>query len=175
MTVRQAEPGDGERLAVIHVASWQATYRGIFPDRFLDAMDPTERVEAWRRRIGHPDVAVLLVEDGGEPVGFASLGPAEERAEQPVGELYAIYLLPGTWRRGLGRRLLEEAERLLAVRYPEAILWVLEANSRARRFYEACGWIPDGGTRTEPIFGANPLLIRYRKTLRQRPASHEEA
>ncbi|MEA2478037.1 MAG: hypothetical protein QOC87_2236, partial [Actinomycetota bacterium] len=29
--------------------------------------------------------------------------------------------------------------------FTSGVLWVLEGNARARRFYEAGGWRPDGG------------------------------
>jgi hypothetical protein len=42
------------------------------------------------------------------------------------------------------------------------VLWVLEANGRARRFYEREGWTLEGGTRTTPL---GPSEVRYRRTL----------
>jgi hypothetical protein len=44
----------------------------------------------------------------------------------------------------------------------EAILWVGEANARARRFYEREGWSADGETRESPL---GPRKLRYRLTL----------
>jgi RimJ/RimL family protein N-acetyltransferase len=41
-------------------------------------------------------------------------------------------------------------------------LWVLEGNERARRFYEACGFQPDGTRQLLDIGGLVPE-IRYRK------------
>lgn len=54
---------------------------------------------------------------------------------------------------------------LAARAYKEAILYLVEANSRARRFYEREGFQPDGGRqidRTRPY----PLPeLRYRRSL----------
>jgi RimJ/RimL family protein N-acetyltransferase len=45
------------------------------------------------------------------------------------------------------------------------VLWVLEANERARSFYEKCGWIADGAEKRDAHrCGAQPQL-RYRRTL----------
>jgi GNAT superfamily N-acetyltransferase len=44
----------------------------------------------------------------------------------------------------------------------EAVLWVAEANARARRFYEREGWTLDGETRTSPL---GPPEVRYRLAL----------
>jgi hypothetical protein len=45
------------------------------------------------------------------------------------------------------------------------MLWVLEDNPRARRFYEAGGWSTDGTIRPIEIFGIDVPEIRYTKTL----------
>ena len=39
-----------------------------------------------------------------------------------------------------------------------AVLWVLEANSPARGFYERCGWVADGTRRSH----AGAVAARYR-------------
>jgi L-amino acid N-acyltransferase YncA len=45
---------------------------------------------------------------------------------------------PTYWRRGIGRRLAQEAERILLARgFRKIVLWVLEGNTAARSFYEA--------------------------------------
>jgi ribosomal protein S18 acetylase RimI-like enzyme len=44
----------------------------------------------------------------------------------------------------------------------EAVLWVVEANARARRFYEREGWTADGETRASPL---GPTELRYRRVL----------
>jgi RimJ/RimL family protein N-acetyltransferase len=43
------------------------------------------------------------------------------------------------------------------------VLWVLEANERARRFYERGGWKADGETRVEAISGQPVPQVRYRR------------
>ena len=88
------------------------------------------------------------------------------RDEPGIGELYAIYVLPSAWSTGAGRALLERAEERLADDYDEATLWVLEDNPRARRFYEAAGWRPDGTQKAEPRWDVSAPEVRYRKRLK---------
>ncbi len=45
------------------------------------------------------------------------------------------------------------------------VLWVLAANKRARDFYVAGGWTPDGGTREEPVNGEPVAQLRYTRAL----------
>jgi RimJ/RimL family protein N-acetyltransferase len=42
---------------------------------------------------------------------------------------------------------------------------VLEANPRARRFYERAGWRPDGARKHYERWGVTAPEIRYRKRL----------
>lgn len=176
--VRRAVPEDAARIAEVHIGTWQVAYRGQLPDAFLDGLSEglSRRRESWRRTIaGGPDARpysegeVWVAEVGGELAGFVGIGPPQQRADaQPgVGELYAIYVDARHWERGVGSALLAQAtERLRAQGYTSAILWVLASNERARRFYEARGWRPDGGVKTETRPGGVELNeVRYRVDL----------
>jgi len=162
--VRPAVVQDAMRIGKIHVSSWQATYMGIFPREFLEGLSVSSRQVWWTQRLSRPidRASVLVVEFGDEVVGFCSVGPSGETE----GEVYAIYLAPEVFRRGFGRELLEASEiRLATAGFEEAILWVVEANQRARSFYEAVGWKPDGALKLEEIGGVQVRELRYRKPL----------
>ncbi|MFI6801173.1 hypothetical protein [Streptosporangium canum] len=47
---------------------------------------------------------------------------------------------------------------------PRAVLWVLEGNERARRFYEKAGRSADGVTRDAPMGGELTHQPRYART-----------
>jgi RimJ/RimL family protein N-acetyltransferase len=47
----------------------------------------------------------------------------------------------------------------------EAVLWVLPGNRRARRFYEAAGWVADGAERSAEVQGVVVPEVRYRRRL----------
>ena len=38
MFLRPAEPGDASAVALVHVRSWQAGYRNLLPDEYLDGL-----------------------------------------------------------------------------------------------------------------------------------------
>ncbi|HEY1808803.1 MAG TPA: hypothetical protein VGG42_09585 [Acidobacteriaceae bacterium] len=42
MNLRLAEPPDAMAAARVHVRSWQAAYRGLMPDAFLDQLRPED-------------------------------------------------------------------------------------------------------------------------------------
>lgn len=167
MQVRPALTADARVVAEIHVASWQVAYRGHLPDDHLDALSVETRCAGWVELIGTTDwprTGLLLAEDDvGEVVGFCHVAPSrDDDAGSEVGEVTAIYLSPPRWRGGAGRLLLDAAvERLRAAGYTRATLWVLEGNDRARRFYEAMGWRPDGTTKIDGRGSDTLVDVRY--------------
>lgn len=167
VTIRQATLADAEALARLHVRSWQWAYRGQLPDEYLDRMSETmeRRIEARRAQLADlpPDYRVWIAEQAGQMVGFAVTEPCRE-TDVPLstGELSMIYLEQDAAGKGIGRTLFAHAVEDLRQRgYPQAILWVLETNARARRFYEAAGWRPDGASKTEERPGALLREARY--------------
>jgi len=50
--------------------------------------------------------------------------------------------------------------------YDDAVPWVLVGNGRARRFYEAGGWVDDGAQKAEDVAGVRVSEVRYRRSLR---------
>lgn len=170
--VRIAEPGDAPALGRVHVRAWQAAYRGITPDEFLDGLDPVERGNMWARALGatRPGSSRLVIcaESSNDPVGFAIVGPVRdtEATGSGLGELYAINLDPDAWGRGLGRQLLAAATAELGrLGFTDAVLWVATGNTRARRFYEAAGWSAEGTARTDDSHGPTIEEIRYHRSL----------
>ncbi|HET7678132.1 MAG TPA: GNAT family N-acetyltransferase [Candidatus Limnocylindrales bacterium] len=179
--LRRAGPADAADIARVQVTSWRKAYRGLLPDDYLERLDPADREPSWRRGIeswpleGHP----WLAEVGGRVVGFVSAGPSRDEGAAPsTAEVYAIYVDPDCWDRGIGTALLGHAVRdLRAARYETATLWVLAGNRQGRGFYEKSGWRPDGALKSEPIGGVSADEVRYRLDLagapspRARPAS----
>jgi ribosomal protein S18 acetylase RimI-like enzyme len=162
-TIRPAVPGDAEPVERLRVAGWQAAYRGLLPDGYLDGM----QVDAARRRARMTGPAAPRVEHvavtGSTIVGWVAGGPCRDadRTAPQHGEVYACYVQPGWWGRGAGRLLLDRAVRDLAgAGLDDITLWVLEGNHRARRFYEGRGFRPDGARQWLDIGGPVPE-VRY--------------
>jgi ribosomal protein S18 acetylase RimI-like enzyme len=163
-TVRVAEPDDADGIASVHVRSWRAAYRGVVSDDFLDNLSIANRALAWRELLADAEQRTFVVESNGVIVGFSAAGPARDPfAETATGEVYAIYVDPDVWGRGIGSSLLARAVADLRGRgYTAATLWVLVENDQARRFYERHGWQVEGARQTYPIGEAELEEIRYR-------------
>ncbi|MEU0691589.1 GNAT family N-acetyltransferase [Streptomyces uncialis] len=177
MEIRPARPADAEGIALVHVRAWQTAYAGIVPREHLDALDPVAAAEVWAERLAAVDpprarVLVAVADSVDRIVAFAGFRPAEP-APGPVpadapedGEIHTMYAHPDHWGTGAGRALMEATTSALAAAgYRDGTLWVLAANTRARRFYEAAGWRADGATAEDTSGGAVLPELRYRKPL----------
>lgn len=155
LRVREATPGDAPALAVAHVAAWQAGYVGQVPADYLASLsnDLTSRTERMRTRLEESKGSCLVAVDdeAGELFGFTTFGAYRGTGEpETTGELWSINLRPEAWGKGIGAALLQSGmDGLRAAGYRDAVLWVLETNVRARRFYEKHGWKPDGHTKVD--------------------------
>jgi ribosomal protein S18 acetylase RimI-like enzyme len=165
MTVRDARMEDAAVIAAIQVAGWKIAYRGILPDRALAELDVTQREARWREILAGSTSREIVAEEDGIVRAFLSDGPVRD-ADAPAGvrEIYALYADPDAWGRGFGRALWTELEsRLRETGCREVTLWVLEANARARRFYESLGFVRDGATQSKPDLEATEC--RYRRSI----------
>jgi ribosomal protein S18 acetylase RimI-like enzyme len=169
--IRPARTADAAQIALVHVRSWQSAYRGLVPQEYLDSLDPVQRLAGWERILAKLDPVsdgVLVAGEANRLQGFVAYCPSRDDDTDPTdtGEVTVLYLLPGAWGQGTGRRLMAAAvDGLTAAGYDHAILWVLDSNARARRFYHAAGWSPDGSAKDEDIGGAAVTELRYRRSL----------
>ena len=160
--VRDAEVGDADGIAQVHVDAWRETYSGVLADHYFSADVYERRREFWTRYLAmdpRPGRAVVAERDG-SVVGFANAGAAHgpdvEKgypSARPL-HLYTIYLLAAEHGRGLGQQLLDGA-----IGDEPAQLWVMRGNARAIAFYERNGFVADGVEFVEPD---DPNLIEVR-------------
>ena len=45
--MRDARAGDVDEIGRVHVRAWQAAYRGVMPDEYLDGLEIGDRVAMW--------------------------------------------------------------------------------------------------------------------------------
>ncbi|MFT4199475.1 GNAT family N-acetyltransferase [Gordonia sp. (in: high G+C Gram-positive bacteria)] len=169
MLIRPATVDDAPAIADINVRGWQIGYRGLLPQDHLDGLSVDERTERWRAIIGagDPTAHQLVAELAGCVVGWTAFGG--DRTESGSGELWALYVDPDRWSHGVGAALICAAERALtAAGFDEAVLWVLDGNERADRFYQAHGWSLDGQTRVDDT-RPRVELHEHRRSKRLRP------
>lgn len=136
-----AGPSDAEALGEVHVRAWRETYRGMLPDSYLTRLSPELHARRWRRALlaSQAQEATLAAADRSGLVGYAGVGPSRRKVEGEA-EIYTLYLIRTAQRRGLGRRLVADAARLMAARgFTSMMISVLSDNVAARGFYERLG------------------------------------
>lgn len=146
ITIKKVETEDEIKgKAYVHWKAWHEAYIGIVDQDYLDSLT-LEKCEAIAHRWTD---GILVAIDHGRVIGFAGYG--DRGAEAPeTGEVFAMYVLSEYYGRGIGQLLMAAALEQLKG-YQQICLWVLKENRRAIRFYEKCGFRPDG---TEMISSA---------------------
>ena len=156
--IREAGLADAEGIARAHTASWRTSYRGILPEAVLAQIDVDQRAASWRRTLQDRSVLTLVAYDvtHHDIVGFCDAG--RTRGDSPyAAEVYRIYFEHHAKRHGLGREMFEQVTAWLrAGGHRSLIIWVLETNHHARRFYEAMGGRP--GQRVASTVSGFPVV-----------------
>lgn len=168
VAIRPALLADARAIGAIHVRSWQAAYQGIVPDAVLKGLSIDDRETAWRGHLEAGASRTWLAEDDQAPLGWVSAAGSRDAGAQPsTAEIWALYVDPGCWRRGVGRALYEyAAARLSRDSFLDVTLWVLEANTAGRAFYEALGFVADPEARRMVNRAGTDLAhIRLRRQL----------
>lgn len=172
MLVEPATSADIDGVTDAHVEGGRVAYRGIYPDELLDGPDRhRDRHGFWTETIrrvvtGSPDrLETLLVSRDDEGVA-GMVHTKSARAEDAPPRWAAIshlYVHPRAWRQGHGTALVQAAgPRLREAGALGILLWAVEGNHRAHRFYESLGWRvePD---RRRPLWGVPDVFeIQFR-------------
>ena len=125
--------------AYVHWKSWQASYSCLLDSAFLESRTLENCVSMAHRWAEN----TLIAKDGEKVIGFAAYGSCQDGDLRDAGEITALYLLAEYHAQGIGYRLLCEALDRLG-ECQRIVVWVMEGNERAIRFYERCGFQGDG-------------------------------
>jgi GNAT superfamily N-acetyltransferase len=156
VTVRPAGVDDAAGFTRAYEASWDAALSVLAGRPLGEFVAYEERVERFQRSVAElpPTAGAWVAERNGEIVGVATRGGSELRS---------LYVVPEAWGSGAASALMDAAlDAIRADGSAEALLWVVEANPRARRFYEREGWEPTGETRDTEL---GPPELQYRRQL----------
>jgi ribosomal protein S18 acetylase RimI-like enzyme len=155
VNTRPALRDDANAIARIHVASWQAAYRGVMPDELLDSLSVERREAGWRSALERGEPAIVVAtDDAAAMIGWIACGRCRDAdATASSGEIWAIYVDPAHWSRGVGRALWNAARPSLDAQFDKVFVWVLQRNERARRFYTAAGFAMAPGVVEQRDFG----------------------
>jgi GNAT superfamily N-acetyltransferase len=167
MIIRPAVPGDALAVAQVHVRAWQAGYRGLMPEGYLRGLRPEDRAQRYDfAAIDPARPRTLVAVEADTILGFATIAAARDADAADRGELCALYVEPDCWGRGIGKTLASAArDALQHLGFRQAVLWVVEGNDRAMRFYRADGWVPDGSHRAQQVWSVSVDTVRFGRAL----------
>lgn len=161
--IRKAIPSDEQALAYIQTESWKAAFAGILSPEELVRCTNMEKAKQMYHSVLRRDgcnMAVELVND--QPHCIAAWGKNRCDLGDTVGELICIHSLQNNWAKGYGSAMMEYVlAQLQQANFESVILWVFEANTRARKFYEKHGF--ELTSRTKACNGITEVM--YRKKL----------
>lgn len=137
-----AEMRDAKAIAEIHAAAARAAYSGLVPDDQLDALAPTTREAKWRQAIEFAEPQVQVAVQGDEVVGFVGFDRSRDpKTPATTGEIWALYVKPEHWGKGVGVALWDGARDGLEEEGCTIVtIWVPLRNERALRFIELAGF-----------------------------------
>lgn len=137
--IRRADGRDAEAIAEVHHQAWLGAYAGIIPHKALSRMVGRRGAQWWKNAIRRA-ANVLVIEIGGDVVGYATLGRNRARQLAQQGEIYELYLKPEYQGIGLGSRLFAAARKTLkSLGLKGLVVWALEENVNALSFYAGHG------------------------------------
>lgn len=159
--VRPAAPEDAAQVLSVHIRARTTYYRGYLPDEVI-AQQNHRSAAHYEAIIRNPARTVRVAEFRGRVVGFLMIGPCYYADPDPTvtSELQQIHVDPDHFRRGIGSSLHAEGVGVWkAADVTAARLWAWDFNERARAFYLARGWVPDGHIPPD-----GPRIGRHRMT-----------
>lgn len=144
--IRVCGPGDEEALALVGQATFLETFAGVLPGSDIVAHCRTQHAasvyRAWLD--GGARVWIAEADPTEAPIGYLVLARASVPVENPSDrdlEVKRIYLLHQFHGRGVGKRLMSEAEdHARHVGANRLLLGVYSRNDRAVAFYERVGF-----------------------------------
>lgn len=168
-SVRPATARDAKAIAEIHVATWQAAYKDLMPEDYLNQMTLEKRQAYWREAIEYSEPQLLVATDGDQLVGFVGYDRSRDaKTRSTVGEIWAIYVAPAHWGQGVGLALWDGArDGLKDEGCTQVTMWVLLRNERALQFCEhAAGFKREMPTLKTVDFGTVKLEeIRLKRAI----------
>jgi|OM-RGC.v1.023811774 GNAT superfamily N-acetyltransferase len=128
LRIRRAVAGESDAVALLHRTAFDTAMPHL-----VGLHTPDDDRWFFRERVFARDEVWVAIMDDGPEGGHLIGGYCAVRGDW----LNQLYVDPRHWTRGIGSALLEQAR----ADRPALQLWTFQCNSRARRFYEARGFV----------------------------------
>lgn len=135
-------------LSALLAKVWMVAYRGIFPNAFLDNIQPDGWTQGLARTLADPNTHFLVAQQAEQIIGMLSFGLARDTDLAISYEIYAINILPEFQHQKIGSMLMASALNEYGLKDHAVYLRVARENNAAQQFYLKHGFI---NTRIEKI------------------------
>ena len=134
--IRFAKKGDAQAIVNINVMGWKETYKNIFPQDFLDGLNPNDEVSIQKCKDKIKEYVVCELD--GRIVGMARYGNNKKGYDSSYGEIYAIYVDSNFKNKGIGTGIVDFIFKNAKSSYKHILISTLVENS-ANEFYKKIG------------------------------------
>ena len=139
LIIREVKYEDIEQIVDINIKDWKKVYKGIIDDEILDNLNREEKIKKWREHynIGN----VIVAEENGTILGYCRYDDNVVYENTDIdSEIIAIYVDCDKLGNGIGRNLIKYVKKDLKNKNKtKMVIWCLEKNQNARKFYEKMG------------------------------------
>lgn len=155
LTFRLMTQDDVDQKAWVHSRTWRETYDGMLPRPIVQLVSPDFAKNVTLRHGTDGYAHTMLVFAGPRVIGFSEwLDTPRPPYKDPdphaptAVEIGSIYLLRAYQHRGIGTKLMDAT--IAAAGSPKRVmLWVVDKNSPAQKFYSHYGFRPTGQIQEE--------------------------
>lgn len=164
--VRAAEKTDIKEMAEVVSRSWRAAYGNLISEDDMKLFSNVVRREELFKAGFERGALTYVLLSGRCVKGVCSAEEYKKDGFLNTAEINQLYLDPSIIGMGFGSMLLEFTLKELSDKgYQQAVLYVMEGNERALRFYERSGFKTDGSFTVCENLSAKNKGIRYVKKL----------
>ena len=136
MKIEKAQIEDAKSIVEINIKEWKNTYKGIFPDKFLNNLTKKEEesIEKYKNKLNE----YIVCKINNKVVGFLRFGKNKKGYNDNYAEIYALYIDKDYQRKGIGTALINYAFENLTPNYKYVLISTLLQND-ANLFYKKIG------------------------------------
>lgn len=148
--VRKAVASDAVEMAYTKMNAFKEAYNEVFPSDYIEKYTHFEEMYfAYQSAIMQSKDIFYVVVYNNVMVGmFVIKECGDEDYRGNAAELCDVYFLPAYWNKGYGKRAFRYIRKAVkSCKYEYTVVWLPKVNTRAKYFFEICGFIEDGKTR----------------------------
>lgn len=137
--IRKVRYEDIEQIVDINIQDWKKVYKGIIDDSSLENLDKKEKIEKWKKSYNKGNLIVFEKDE--KVLGYCRYDDNISNKNNEIdSEIIALYVKYDNLGQGIGKKLVEYVkEDLKNKNRKKMIIWCLQENINARKFYEKIG------------------------------------